>query len=125
MAVGSPEFEYTLLRRFPCFPGRREEDGSAEPVRLSWRQMATIGKRRNVKHVERRAKRLGVRRNPATSVAQGASARPASEVKTSRLKKPVHITEDEADILISMRREKEKRVSLAEALRTHGYELEG
>jgi uncharacterized membrane protein YvbJ len=60
--------------------------------------MASIGKRTTVKELERAAKQPVAR-------------------KATRLKKPVHITEDEADILISMRREREKRVSLAEVLR--------
>jgi hypothetical protein len=45
--------------------------------------------------------------------------------KRTRVKRPVHITEDESDILISMRREKERRVSLAEVLRNHGIEPRG
>jgi len=45
--------------------------------------------------------------------------------KRTRVKRPVHITEDESDILISMRREKERRVSLAEVLRKHGIEPRG
>jgi hypothetical protein len=37
----------------------------------------------------------------------------------------VHVSEDEADILISIRREKEKRISFADILRKHGHALEG
>jgi hypothetical protein len=48
----------------------------------------------------------------------------APKPRAIRRPRGVHITEDEADILISMRREKERRVSLAEVLRKHGYGLE-
>jgi len=82
-------------------------------------------KRGTVKEVARRAKPPGVRKNPATKLAQGASQRPRSKLKAVRLKNPVHITEDEADVLIGMRSEKETRVPLAEVLRKHGYGLEG
>jgi hypothetical protein len=99
MGVGPTELEYTLSQRFLMLAGRCEKDGSEERVRLDWRQMAT-------KHVP---KRPGVRRNPATAIVQAA----------------VHITEDEADILIGMRREKGRRVSFAEVLRKHGYGLKG
>jgi len=68
--------------------------------------MASTRKRTTVQELERGAKRPGIR---------GALGLP----------KPVHITEDEADILISMRREKERRISLAEVLRKHGYGLDG
>jgi len=37
----------------------------------------------------------------------------------------VRISEDEADILISIRREKERRISFADVLRKHGDALEG
>jgi hypothetical protein len=65
-----------------------------------------------VKELERGAKPLGVPKNAAP------------KPRAIRRPRRVHITEDEADILISMRREKEKRVSLAEVLRKHGYGLE-
>jgi len=72
-----------------------------------------IGKRTTVKELERGASRLGIRKDAAP------------KIRAVHSKKPAHITEDEADILISMRREKERRVSLAEVLRWHGYGLEG
>jgi hypothetical protein len=71
--------------------------------------MASIGKQTTVKELERGQKQTGIRKNAAPRL---------------RPPKPVHITEDEADILISMRRENEKRVPLAEVLRKHGYGLE-
>jgi hypothetical protein len=72
--------------------------------------MASIGKRTTVKELDRNAKQPGIRKNAAPRL---------------RPKKSVHISEDEADVLVSMRREKERRVSLAEVLRKHGYGLEG
>lgn len=87
--------------------------------------MASIGKRTTVEELERRAIQPGIRKNPAPKLAQGASERSSLKPKAIRLKKTVHITEDEADILISMRRDKETRVPLAEVLRKHGYGLEG
>jgi hypothetical protein len=87
--------------------------------------MASIGKRTTVEELERRAKQTRVCKNPAPKLALAASERSRPKLKATRLKKNVQITEDEADILISMRREKERRVSLAEVLRKHGYGLEG
>jgi hypothetical protein len=87
--------------------------------------MASIGKRTIVKELERRTKPAGISKNPAAKLALAASERSRPKLKATRLKKNVHSTEDEADILISMRREKERRVSLAEVLRKHGYGLEG
>ena len=52
-------------------------------------------------------------------------ARIGNRKPTEELVSKVHISEDEADILISIRREKERRVSLAEVLRKHGHALEG
>jgi len=86
--------------------------------------MASIGKRTTVEELERTVKQPGIRKNPSPKLALAASQRSSLKLKTTRLKKPVHITEDEADILISMRREKERRVSLAEVLQKHGYGLE-
>jgi len=48
-------------------------------------------------------------------------ARP--KLKAIRPQEPIHITADEADVLISMRREKERRVPLAEMLRKHPSNL--
>jgi hypothetical protein len=87
--------------------------------------MAGTGKLGTVKELARTAKHPDIRDNPAIKRAQSASRRSSLQPKAVRLKNPVHITEDEADILISMRREKEKRISLAEVLRKQGYGLEG
>lgn len=87
--------------------------------------MASVGKRTTVKELEGSVKQPGIRKNTPPKLALGASQRSSPKLKAIRLKKPVHITEDEADILISMRREKERRVSLAVVLRKHGYGLEG
>jgi hypothetical protein len=64
--------------------------------------VASIGKQTVVKGLRRTAKL------------------PSAKPKAIRPKAPVHITEDEADILISIRREKEKRISLAQILGQHG-----
>ena len=80
--------------------------------------MASIGKQTTVKQLGRRTKQVGVRKNAAPKLA-------SPKLKAIRPPKPVHVSEDEADILISLRREKERRVSLVEVLRKHGYGLEG
>ena len=87
--------------------------------------MASIGKGMAVKELGHRTKRPGIRKNTAPKVALGASLRASPKLKAIRLRKPVPITEDEADILVSMRREEERRVPLAETLRKHGYGLGG
>lgn len=87
--------------------------------------MVGTGKRGTAKESARSAKHPGIRDSPAIKLAQSASRRSSPKLKAVRLKSAVHITEDEADILISMRREKEKRISLAEVQRKHGYGLEG
>jgi len=87
--------------------------------------MVSTGNRETMKELSPSAKHSGIRKNPATKLAQGAPERSGTKLKAVRLKQPVHITEDEADILISMRREKERRVTLAEVLRNHGQGLCG
>jgi hypothetical protein len=87
--------------------------------------MASTGKRTTVKEPGRTARPSDPRKISARKLALVSSARSTSEIKAYRPPKSVHVTEDEADILISIRRENEKRVSLAEVLRKHGHGLEG
>jgi hypothetical protein len=87
--------------------------------------MVGTGRREKVKEMARVTKQSAIRKIPATKLVQGAAGRSRPKLEAIRLKKPAHITQDEADILISMRREKERRVPLAEVLRKHGYGLEG
>lgn len=87
--------------------------------------MASIGKRTTSKELCRKAvKQADVRKRLPAKVALVASEPSLPKLKAARLKKRVNITEDEADVLISMRREKERRISLAEVLQKHGYGLE-